>query len=963
MIMKKTMLLLSGLVLLLCRLVGPAEASNSAGLASPPGSIGPALFALGAETSKDNPVARYNVVWDTPSKDYNGSMPIGNGDLAANVWVEPAGDLIFYLSKSDSWTGGGPDPELVKLGRVRVKLSPPLYVNGATFKQELDLKSGMIRIQSAIGDQQSAIQFWIDANRPVVHVDIQNSVACTAEIALESWRAEGKWLAGGAQKDVILPSDGQTVRWYQRNVRSMFADSMKLQHLGDLVDKFHDPLINRTFGGLISGAGLKARDNQTLVTSAPSKTIRASIHVLTAQTETPEDWLAQLKQQRQIVEAVPYDEALSSHVKWWQTFWQRSWIHVTPAGVSAVVTVPSLIPSNPLNFRFGVTPGNGEKFQGKLGRASILKRALSEIEIKKLAGSQAENAGLKQEDILFSSTPALYSEIEQSAGWTDSREMTFEMWINPDAVAANARILDKTTPGNDAGVLLDTYPGNGLRLIAGANRFEVPNCLKAGVWSHVAVAVDAQQQRMELYLNGQRVAGKVDKKRNINEAFEVSQAYALQHWVQACAGRGNSPIKFNGSLFTVDGMDNYQNVPEGAYCGPDHRRWGGPYWFQNTRLIYWPMLYSGDYDQMAPLFSMYRSMLPLLKERTQRYFGHQGVFFSETTQMWGLNRNCDFGKGNPDFYPTCAYMKYYWDGGLELSTMMLAYYQNTEDEVFVRDTLLPIADQVVLFYDQHYKRTQEGKLHISPSQVIETWHDAEDPITVIAGLRTVLAGLIALPKSLTSDQQRARWQRLLGEVKELPTAEEAGKKWLKPAYVYSTKRNAENPELYAVFPYPIYGVGKPDLEIGRETYARRANQRTGGWQQDSIQAALLGLTDQAKTYLAQAVTTENLMGGANEKKNRPDSRFPAFWGPNFDWIPDQCQASVILNTLQYMLMQVDGKKIHLLPAWPADWNVEFKLHAPYQTTVEGRIKNGELVDLKVTPESRRKDIIVTESKQ
>ena len=52
------------------------------------------------------PTDRNNVVWDSPSKDYNGSMPIGNGDLAANVWVEPTGDLIFYLSKSDSWTGG-----------------------------------------------------------------------------------------------------------------------------------------------------------------------------------------------------------------------------------------------------------------------------------------------------------------------------------------------------------------------------------------------------------------------------------------------------------------------------------------------------------------------------------------------------------------------------------------------------------------------------------------------------------------------------------------------------------------------------------------------------------------------------------------------------------------------------------------------------------------------------------------
>ena len=120
---------------------------------------------------------------------------------------------------------------------------------------------------------------------------------------------------------------------------------------------------------------------------------------------------------------------------------------------------------------------------------------------------------------------------------------------------------------------------------------------------------------------------------------------------------------------------------------------------------------------------------------------------------------------------------------------------------------------------------------------------------------------------------------------------------------------------------------------------------------------MLGLTDQAKTYLVQNVTTENLMGAANEKAKRPDSRFPAFWGPNFDWIPDQDNGSVIVSTLQYMLMQTDGKKIILLPAWPKDWNASFKLHAPYNTTVEGRVENGELRDLKVTPESRTKDVV------
>jgi hypothetical protein len=55
-------------------------------------------------------------------------------------------------------------------------------------------------------------------------------------------------------------------------------------------------------------------------------------------------------------------------------------------------------------------------------------------------------------------------------------------------------------------------------------------------------------------------------------------------------------------------------------------------------------------------------------------------------------------------------------------------------------------------------------------------------------------------------------------------------------------------------------------------------------------------------------------------------------------------------------MQTVDKKIYLFPAWPKNWDVSFKLHAPYNTTVEGVLKDGKLVNIKVTPESRRSDL-------
>ena len=60
------------------------------------------------------------------------------------------------------------------------------------------------------------------------------------------------------------------------------------------------------------------------------------------------------------------------------------------------------------------------------------------------------------------------------------------------------------------------------------------------------------------------------------------------------------------------------------------------------------------------------------------------------------------------------------------------------------------------------------------------------------------------------------------------------------------------------------------------------------------------------------------------------------WGPNYDWLPDQDHGSNIMLTLQHMVLETAGDKIFVLPAWPKDWDVSFKLHAPRQH--HGRVR-------------------------
>jgi alpha-L-fucosidase 2 len=93
-------------------------------------------------------------------------MPVGNGDLALNVWTEQSGDIVLLLAKSDAWSENG---QLLKLGRVRVKLTPNPFAAPASVTQTLKLESGEIQIQAG----KSVALLWVDANRPVVHLEIQ----------------------------------------------------------------------------------------------------------------------------------------------------------------------------------------------------------------------------------------------------------------------------------------------------------------------------------------------------------------------------------------------------------------------------------------------------------------------------------------------------------------------------------------------------------------------------------------------------------------------------------------------------------------------------------------------------------------------------------------------------------------------------------------------------------------------
>lgn len=740
-------------------------------------------------TAQNNTAGAYNVTWNSLGKDENSSMPLGNGDIAVNAWTEQNGDILLLIAKADAWSE---NCQLLKLGRVRIHLSPNPFMDSKAFTQTLNLETAELELRSG----KNTVRIWVDANHPVIRFSTQTEYPTKLKATSEIWRTEkyrldqhhinnmqlGHWEWNNKpdgltfNPDTVLLSKNNEVAWCHFNSFSLYPLVFQQEHLESLLSKYPDPILHRCFGIVMKGKQLANIDSITLESTAASNTQQLNIYALTEQTASPASWLKNTENKIASTEAVTESNALRAHVKWWNDFWNRSWIKIT-------------------------------------------------------------------------GTP---------------------------------------------------------------------------------------------------------------EAEKVTQGYVMQRYMTACAGRGAQPVKFNGSLFTV-GRDLRDNsISNDSVHNADYREWGACYWNQNTRHIYWPLAASGDYDMLMPWFNMYLKALPLAEDRTRAYFHHDGAAFIETIYFWGLPNVNDFGWNNPSVTLQSPWMRYHIQGGLEVLAQMLDYYDNTQDKNFLQKSILPFAKSCITYYDQHWKCDSTGKLVITPSQAIEMYQvNAVNPTPDIAGLKSILARLQTLPAALTNEQDRKFWKKAEAEIPEIPLGKTAhgklppegkgdanGRLTILPAKSYGSGKNIENPELYTIFPYRLFGVGKPELELARNTFYARQYPLGKCWGQDGMEAAILGLTDTAKASVIEAFTSYG------------SQKFPWFWSSNHDWTPDMDNGGGAMTTLQMMVMQTDGKRIQLIPAWPKNWTADFKLHAPYLTTVEAHVENGKITKLKVTPKARAKDIVI-----
>ncbi|WP_308743762.1 DUF5703 domain-containing protein [uncultured Bacteroides sp.] len=440
------------------------------------------------------------------------------------------------------------------------------------------------------------------------------------------------------------------------------------------------------------------------------------------------------------------------------------------------------------------------------------------------------------------------------------------------------------------------------------------------------------------------------------EAQKITRNYTLFRYMLGCNAYGDVPTKFNGGLFTFDPC----HVDEKQSFTPDYRKWGGgTMTAQNQRLVYWPMLKSGDYDMMHAQFDFYNRMLKNAELRSRVYWQHNGACFSEQIENFGLPNPAEYGFKRPEWFDKGleynAWLEYEWDTVLEFCQMILETKNYADADI---TPYLPLIESSLTFFDEHYRMLAsrrgrkvldaDGHLILFPGSACETYKMTNNASSTIAALRTVLETYGQKEEMLrTIPSIPLRYIEVKDSLN--PASAPELKQTISPAVSWERINNIETPQLYPVFPWRIYGIGRENLELARNTYfydpdAIKFRSHTG-WKQDNIWAACLGLTEEAKR-----LSLAKLSDGPH--------RFPAFWGPGYDWTPDHNWGGSGMIGLQEMLLQTNGKQILLFPAWPKEWDVHFKLHAPDKTTVEVTLKGGEVKDLKVLPENRKKDIII-----
>lgn len=448
---------------------------------------------------------------------------------------------------------------------------------------------------------------------------------------------------------------------------------------------------------------------------------------------------------------------------------------------------------------------------------------------------------------------------------------------------------------------------------------------------------------------------------------------------------GRLPPTFNGSSLLV--MKDYSS-------------WVGAYTWQNTRELIWPMGAANHLEYANLYFRTYDRYFSALQQHA-RELGKTGIRVAEYVQLSADPDNqyhplptprtmTPFGRQKLDDHGdqkfemnSGSHTSHILQDGAELVQLMFDHVRFSGDEKFLKEVCAPWLRECTLFYLKYLKQGEDGLWHMMPSNAAETWWKVKDPMTDMCGVRYCFEQVVKHgkefgfePELIALSQERlkklapiplGRWREKTAQADELRVLkkrfpnmplrepvrygsvfdgiEQTDRYFSMAAAIgeYPEKNNAENPELYIVFPYARVGLAScaADLERAVNTFNDRRCLNSYGWSPDGVQAVRLGLINAVDVILHHCLRQQIYPYGGwiNAAGALPGTvtKIPKTAARFITDTPQLDTTGVNMTAIQEMLLQshdlaseetlLTGGPIRLLPSIRGNWSGNFKLRA------------------------------------
>jgi alpha-L-fucosidase 2 len=461
-----------------------------------------------------------------------------------------------------------------------------------------------------------------------------------------------------------------------------------------------------------------------------------------------------------------------------------------------------------------------------------------------------------------------------SRGQTDANKFGYTL----AATVSGAAFTTSTVNGSK--VRLTITPGGSYTIwLACATRLNAPNNdsltqAKAELTQAKAAAYADALAKYEDFWHSFWAKSAVQYSNTAGDADYLETAYYLYTYIIAAGGYGNYPFHFINGVFRAT---------------QDNTKWSNAYWFWNQRDVYNSFVASNHADVLSVFNNLYSRNSVALKAFTNTRFGIDGIWVPETM---GWNGNAD---GNTQ------YTNDIFSTGTEAAENMYAQYAYTGDENYLKNTAYPFMSGVVKFYTAKLSKDANGKYFMAESNAHESYWGVQNAITDLAAVRSLFPVTIAVSSKLALDATlRPAWQAVLDNLVAYPTD---GTNYL-PYALPNNKQmmNDENVSSELIWPYSVTGIGAPDYAMALSTWKARPKPYDNVWANDAIQAARLGLGDEAMAGMKLMLQKyQNYPNGFTNNTNGV-----------FEYM------GVHLSVMNEALLQSYNDKIRVFPALPAD---------------------------------------------